>query len=317
MKVITPDDIRSALQEVGVTQGQIIYMHVDLAKVGAVSGTKSKDGFCSAYLDAIRDVIGPEGTVVMPTYTTQVARFDIDFIWEETPTLLGLLPEYLRTRHESLRSIHPLSSVTALGPAQEAICANNSTTNFGWNSPFHRMLEIGARVVTIGLPSGYLVGFAHQLEAMCGVPYVYNKLLKWVPIVKGKRVDKVFSATVRHLDLDIQYELGRHVRNLRKSGSVQSTRLGDSWVHATDYTTNFKMAADQLATDPFYLLAKPPEFTLGKIPFDGITAGRDGIASEKPDSKNWAGFYLYNAADPGGDEDDLMQSTQRGFERGR
>ncbi len=305
MKIITKDDIRIALTDVGVESGQTVWVHADLAKVGAVAGTKTRDDFCAAYLDAICDVVGPEGTIVMPAYTTQVMRFDMDFVWEETPTLMGLLPEYLRTRPQSLRSLHPMFSVTAQGARQNDICANNSTNSFGWNSPFDRMLKGGARVVTIGLPSGYLVGMAHQVEAMCDVPYVYNKLIRRMPIVNGKPVDKTFSATVRHLDLDIRYDLARHVRNLREEDHVKSSRLGDAWVHSVDYVTTFNTAADRLGEDPFYLLEEPPLFTPGKIPFDGSTAGRDGIANEKPDSTNWAGFYLYNAADPGSDEADL------------
>jgi len=305
MKTITKDDIYTALVDVGVDRGQTVWVHADLAKVGAVVDTKNRDDFCAAYLDAIRGVIGPEGTVVMPTYTTQVMRFDMDFVWEETPTLMGLLPEYLRTHSQSLRSLHPMFSVTALGARQNDICTNNSTNSFGWDSPFDRMLKGGARVVTIGLPSGYLVGMAHQLEAMCNLPYVYNKLIRAVPIVNGKPVNKTFTATVRYLDLGVRYDLARHVRKLREKGYVKSARLGDSWVHSADYVTTFNTAADRLGEDPYYLLEEPPVFTPGKIPFDGSTAGRDGIANEKPGSKNWAGFYLYNAADPGGDEDAL------------
>ena len=306
MKVIKREDIYQALIDVGVVKGQNVYVQADLAMIGVVANTKTRDEFCEAYLGAIRDIIGPEGTVIMPTYTTQVARFDIEFVWEETPTVLGVLPEYLRTHPDSLRSLHPLFSVTALGASQELICKNNSTTNFGWGSPFHRMLEAGARMVTLGLPSGYLGGMAHQLEAMCGLPYVYNKLLKWAPIVSGKKVDKVFTATVRHLDLEVVHDLGRLVRYLRKNGHVQSSQLGDSWVHASDFSTTYGAAADKLAADPYYLLENPPEFTLGKLPYDDITVGRDGIANETPENKNWAGFYLYNAADPGGDEDTLI-----------
>ncbi len=305
MKLISPKDISSALVNVGVTRGSTIFLMTDLAKVGAIPGVETRDNFCAVYLDAIRDVIGTDGTIVMPTYTTQVARFDMEFIWEETPTILGLLPEFLRQQSGALRSLHPLSSVTALGKRQSFICSNNSTTNFGWNSPFHRMLETETRVVTIGLPSGYIMGMAHQLEAMCGVPYVYNKLLKWVPIVRGRKVNKSFSATVRHLDLAFSYDLARHVRVMRKQKNVNSAVLGESWVHSAKYTTIFESAAKKLADDPFYLLKEPPKFIENKIPFDGATAGRDGIADNNPNKANWAGFYLSDSQDPGGDESDL------------
>ena len=304
MQSVGREDIRRALAEVGVQPGQVVYLQADLSTVGRVVGAATREAFCAAYLDALFDLLGPDGTVAMPTYTTQVARFDQAFVWEETPTVLGLLPEYLRTRPGAVRSIHPLHSVTALGAAAERLCSGNSTASFGWHSPFHRLYDSGAKILTIGLPSGYAAGIAHHLEAACALPYVYNKLLKWKPIVGGRPVDKPFTATVRHLDLDFNYDLARHVRHLRHQGWVRSGRLGGAWLHLTDYRVAFDEATARLADDPFYLLVKPPEFTWGRIPFDGATAGRDEVAAATG-AANWAGFYLLNSANPGGDEADL------------
>ena len=36
--------------------------------------------------------------MVVPTFTTQIARFDMNFIWEETPSVLGTFAEYIRTK---------------------------------------------------------------------------------------------------------------------------------------------------------------------------------------------------------------------------
>ena len=159
--------------------GQMLYLQTDLRAPGRIDGVKTKQEFCDAYLTEIMDVIGSDNTLIVPTFTTQVARHDIDFVWEETPTMLGLFPEFVRVQRTSLRSLHPLHSVTAIGARKERICSNNGATDFGWVSPYHRMLEAGAHIVTIGLEPSFAVAVANLLKALCCLPYNYNKLLKW------------------------------------------------------------------------------------------------------------------------------------------
>jgi len=245
----------------------------------------------------------------VPTYTTQVARFDLDFEVETTPSLMGIFSEYIRCRAGSVRSLHPLHSLCAIGARAEIICRDNGTNNFGWNSPFHRLLQERAKILTIGLESGYVVGIAHVVEAMCDLPHVYNKVLKWSPIVGGKRDPRQFSATVRYLDLDVEYDLTLWVKHVRKLGHVQSSRLGGSWTHLSDFERVFEEGARLAMHNPYFFLKRPPHYTYGKIPFDGPTAARDDIAKaedlEKLKKMNWVGFYFQNAAFAGGDEQDL------------
>ena len=87
MKSFSKEHIGSALREVGGRSGQMLYLQTDLRAPGRIDGVKTKQEFCEAYLTEIMDVIGSEGTLIVPTFTTQVARHDIDFVWEETPTI--------------------------------------------------------------------------------------------------------------------------------------------------------------------------------------------------------------------------------------
>jgi aminoglycoside N3'-acetyltransferase len=305
MRCITREEITRAMRDAGLDRGQTVYIQADLRMPGMLREARTKDAFCAAYLDCIRDILGPEGTVVVPTYTTQVARFDIDFVWETTPSLMGIFSEHVRTHPESLRSLHPLNSVAALGAHSRLICADNGTNDYGFDSPFHRMLQSRAKILTIGLESGYAVGIAHHLEAACCLPYVYNKLLKWAPVVKGIRDRRLYTATVRHLELEVRYDLTRWVRHMRALGQVQSAPLGQAFVHMADYEQTFLEGAAMLRDDPFYFLAQPPQFSYGVVPFDGPTCGRDGLSQEDQakqlEHMNWSGFYLADKGYAGGD----------------
>jgi aminoglycoside 3-N-acetyltransferase len=281
MKSLSKECIGNALKEVGGRSGQILYLQTDLRAPGRIDGVKTKQEFCEAYLTEIMDVIGPDGTLVAPTFTTQVARHDIDFVWEETPTILGLLPEFIRVQRTSLRSLHPLHSVTAIGAGKEHICSSNGASDFGWDSPYHRMLEAGAHIVTIGLEPSFAVAIANLLEAMCCVPYNYNKLLKWKPIIRGKRSEAAFFSNARHLHLNTRHILRRFANLVDEAGLIRRINFGNSTMQMTNMRAVFDFGVDFLKREPYGLLESPPTFEYGVLPFDGPTAGRDGMSGIK------------------------------------
>lgn len=308
MKFLSKQEIQKALSAVGVAPGQDIYFQSDLRRPGWVEGVKSREDFCLAYLDSIREVCEEDFTLMVPTYTTQVARYDMDFVLEETPSLMGLFSEFLRTHPESTRSVHPIKSFAAIGKRKGELCTKNALSDYGWGSPLHRFLELKGKVLTIGLESGYAIGSAHHLEAACCLPYVYNKLLKWKPTVNGVRDEKDYFASSRYLELDVPgYSLADWARHMRKKGLIRSSRLGEHWVHLSDYEGIFQESVKLLANNPYCLLKETPKFEFGKLPFDGSTAGRDGIGNKDDESEkmNWGGFYLFSSAYIGGDEEDL------------
>lgn len=297
MRQITITDICDSLRAVGLDYGQTVFVYTDLRNIGALRGVRTRHDFCAAYLHAILDVIGPEGTLVVPTYTTQVARFDLDFIWEETPTPMGIFPEHVRTRPGSVRSIHPLLSLTAHGRHAARICADNGTSSHGVDSPYDRMREAGAKILSIGLGRIYAVGIAHHLEAACSLPYCYNKLLKWRPVVAGRRLERPYFATLRYAEfLDIPYALDRFADAVDAADGMRAVELGNSTVCMTDYRHCFDVGRVMLRDQPYMFLAREPDFVYGQIPFDGPTATRDRIATPDDAGRlshmNWSGYYL-------------------------
>ena len=75
--------------------------------------------------------------------------------------------------------------MTALGNHKKYLCSNNSSHNYGYNSPYQRFIELDGKVLNIGLEP-WSNPFAHLAEYLSGVPYYYNKLTK-VNYYKNKK----------------------------------------------------------------------------------------------------------------------------------
>ena len=128
-------------------------------------------------LDTFTSVIGPEGTLVVPTFTTTVARNGGSFHLNKTSCDTGIFAEFVRKNHKSTRSLHPINSVAALGPLAGQICEDVASTNYGFETPFHRMLRADAKAVNLGFNHRFSNSWHHHAETTLNLPYLYNKLL--------------------------------------------------------------------------------------------------------------------------------------------
>ncbi|MFE6486587.1 aminoglycoside N(3)-acetyltransferase [Streptomyces sp. NPDC057757] len=155
--------------DLGVEAGTVLLVHASLRSLGGV------EGGAATVLCALRRALGPEGTVVVPTFTsdnsdTSAAHRDrVRDLSEEaraafrrrmpafdpatTPsTGMGILAETTRLHPDSLRSAHPQTSFAALGPHAARIVADHSPDcHLGERSPLARLYDLGAHVLLLGV----------------------------------------------------------------------------------------------------------------------------------------------------------------------
>jgi aminoglycoside N3'-acetyltransferase len=215
--------------------------------------------------------------LVVNSYTFQVARHGIPYEHETTPCTTGAFSQFILDQPGRLRSLHPVFSVAGLGPQAEAICGDVSRTNYGAGSPVERLLQTGAKVLRLGLDYAHNV-FSHYAEAVCGVPYMYNKVLDVVTRVNGREVPGPFLAFVRFLNLDLAFDFSSIRTALDRKALVKSAPLGAGQVHAVSAAEYTSVAIRLLTRDPYAFLTQPPAYVRGVIPFDGLTQGRDGVS---------------------------------------
>lgn len=120
------DDLVDDLRRLGLQEGDTVLVHSSLSKIGYV------EGGADTVIDALLEVIGNQGTLLMPTLTVggrmvSQLREGRLFDYRNTPTGLGIINEAFRKRAGVLRSIHPTHSVCGIGPNAEFLLGGTNT----------------------------------------------------------------------------------------------------------------------------------------------------------------------------------------------
>lgn len=288
-KAFSHSDISAALTAVGIGSGDVVYVHSALHKLGPTEEMNSRQVYLDMILENFRSVLGSAGTLVVPTFTTQVMRFGIDYVHEETPSMMGIFSEHVRRHPDSVRRLHPMTSFAAIGPQARYICENVTLRDAGLDSPYERMINLGAKIISLGAGKIFAVSLVHHLEGMYGPPHIYNKLLTCRVFKDGREIKLPFILGARHLHLNIRYDLARFANAVAAEGGIRDAPLGRGQIFKSDMAQVFQIGSEMIRKDWFAFLASPPEFMPGVIPSDGFTAMEEDLAAVPA---NFIGYYL-------------------------
>ena len=160
----TTTELVAELRGAGLSAGGVLIVHASFKSLGPVAGGPG------AVVRALLEVLGPAGTLLMPTFAHPQPNGE--FHVATTPSRTGAITEAFRLHPGALRSHHPTHAVSALGPrAAEFIAGHEHTSGLGADSPLHRATLAEARVLMIGcgLRAASIV---HIAEAVAKVPYL-------------------------------------------------------------------------------------------------------------------------------------------------
>ena len=161
----TEERIGEALRVLGLPRGAIVFVHSSLSSIGYV------EGGAEAVVDAFLRVLGPAGTLAVPTFTfSHSSSADPVFDPVRDPSEMGRLTEETRTRPGARRSCHLFHSVAALGAHAKEIAARHGPSAWAEDGPFWKLHEFDAYILLLGVP--YLrCTFFHLMEQLVQVPY--------------------------------------------------------------------------------------------------------------------------------------------------
>ena len=145
-KLVTPDDIKTALKDIGVRKGQAVMVHTSLGSLGYVCGG------AQSVIEALLESVGDEGTIMMPTQSWKNLNPETGVYWQEpeewwpvireyipaydkriTPTnTMRAVSEMFRQWPGRLRSAHPVRSVAAWKRYAKYLTENHDLSDTFW-----------------------------------------------------------------------------------------------------------------------------------------------------------------------------------------
>lgn len=163
-QIVTKEEIIQQLKKVGLQSGDTVMVHSSLSKMGYVEQA------ANSVIDAFKEVIGDEGTLMMPAFPAIGYNYDYlnihpVFDVKETPSKMGVITETFRKQENVLRSLHPTDSVCAFGKQALYLTMDHfgQLTPYNTQSPFFRLCELKGKIVLIGVDFNSLTNL-HTLE---------------------------------------------------------------------------------------------------------------------------------------------------------
>lgn len=194
-KKISTQDLYDCLKELGIEKGDIICVHSHLMGFGRP--LLKRQDFMKAIVDTLKEAIGKEGTLIMPTFTYSFCNNQI-YDLDESSSAVGVLTEYYRNCENVKRTWHPIFSFAIGGYRQEEYL-DIGPDAFSLDSVYGKMIRDHGKLVMLGGNYGYT--FYYLAEEHVNVEHRYFKIFTGNIAAFGERFKTRVPYFVRDLEM--------------------------------------------------------------------------------------------------------------------
>lgn len=252
--ISTKKNILKQLEAVGVQKGMVLLVQADTSKLGYIAGG------LQTLIDALMDVVGFEGTILMPAFTMNLLdpschkKVIPRSYWDDVRNSAlpyhkklsapyqcdPLVLQFLRNDGVT-RSYHPLYSFAAWGKYAKLMC-DKHPLHFGLSkeSPLGKILEFNGYALLLGSTYEECVIFKvasynkeKQPIRIMSAPIQNNQILQWKKI----------------LEIDFQYENRKGIGTVLEDRSIVNTSYignGKCCMFSTREAVKLAIAYDHL-----------------------------------------------------------------------
>lgn len=154
----------------GIAAGTNLLLTADVTRISWLLRHSGSRNAPRTVLDAFLGAVGPEGTIVIPTFNYDL-RSGETFDQHRTPTIAGALGQAALEHPAFARTTNPLHSFAVAGKLQKNFIAADDIDSFGERSPFallraHRFILLG-----LDMHLNYALSYFHHVEEIEAVYY--------------------------------------------------------------------------------------------------------------------------------------------------
>lgn len=230
-------ELSRSLALCGVVSGDTLFFQPEDGVAGLLPVMGAGERF-EAIIRAVLAVVGPSGTLVLPTYTYSFSRGEI-FSKTYSRSALGAITDYFRRRPKVVRSANPMYSVAACGRHADLFAQSDAYDCFGADTAFGLLHRLNAKIVTVG---GCFENLAplQYIEQSAGVDY--RRFREFRGVVEENnaklRMERVRSYVRDPKRRDI-LESSRIRQVVESHGLLRTARMGPFEVLAIDASDLF------------------------------------------------------------------------------
>lgn len=245
----------SAFAKAGIKANDVVYSHVGLLPLGFPLEMQAGLSAYDVIDRAMREVIGPAGTFLTPTYTYSFCdseAYDPDF----SPSKIGGFGNYFRQQKSVIRSLDPIFSVAGRGPLARDILEHLPNESFGSDCVYARLEQVGAIQCNIGVDLFFSTS-VHHIENSLKVPYRFNKVF-WGELVQNGRSQYVpWIYYVRVLGKFSYPRFDRLQVRLIAESQCTVTPLGLGYIYSVSVKSLFEAARNMITQQPTIFADQP------------------------------------------------------------
>jgi aminoglycoside 3-N-acetyltransferase len=250
--MLAQESLGAAFAEAGLESGDTLMLHGDALALTQIAVEGDAAARAEVLFQAIEAVLGPGGTLIMPSFTYSATKNEV-FDPATTPGTVGMLAELFRLRPGTARTAQPIFSVAVRGAGTSAIMAGQITDCFGPGSVFDRLYETNALIACLGCGFDRIT-FVHYVEQRLEVPYRFMKRFDARIVEAGRERAVATDYLVRDLARETETDLSRLKSALQAAGLLKIVPFGRAALMAVRARDFFVTAASLVAARPNALI---------------------------------------------------------------
>ena len=255
----TQSEISNSLKNLKISKNDNIYCSSSLGMLGIPKfSAENIDDICSIFFETLFSLIGPKGTIFVPTFTYSFStkknsRNVFDVLNSKSKT--SPFSEFVRNRNESSRSKDPMVSVSSIG-RNKNILFEQGNSSYGRKCTFENLLKLGnLKLLNIGIGTNY-IPFLHYVDYKTRCSHRYNKYFNGL-ILNGSKKKKVnwhYPVPYKRIEaVSNGYKVAKRAKRF-----FFSEKLGLGNVYVSDYNKLYEFVLDIAKSNPWITANGPP-----------------------------------------------------------
>jgi aminoglycoside 3-N-acetyltransferase len=252
------NEFKQGFEDLGIKKGDVLNIHSSIFNFGLPSDVKN-NYLPHAIFTILDEVLGHEGTIAVPAFNFDFCK-GVPFNRQSTPPkLMGSFSEFVFSLKESIRSYHPMQSVSVTGRYADEITKHDTLSSFDENGPWVTMEKLNAKIVLLG-SSFRSPSFIHLVEEREQVPYRYWKSFTGSYTDHGEESERTYKMYVREMEWNPALSLSPLEPLLAEKNLIRSVKIGRGIIICINASDFLMVATEKIRNNPYYFISNHPDY---------------------------------------------------------